>query len=349
MKKFTLFALSLTLIAILCSCNTKQEAPKDDINAQQAAPTAPVPGDEIFKYTITTDIEADGENIEILVAMNSVQGQYPVKYDLDCEGDGEFEHKGLTDNQKCIYKKNSGKHQIWVRGEIPGMFLCSGAERTASKHNEKAVISVDSWGNVPWKSMESFASLCNKLIILPKDSPDLRQVKDMSFMFNAAFSFNQPLESWDVSNVTNMRFMFSGAFSFNQPLEKWNVSNVTDMNSMFSSTLSFNQPLEKWNVSNVTDMSMMFQNATSFNQPLEKWNVSNVHDMSAMFALAKSFNQPLMKWNVSKVTDMRRMFIGAESFSHYPKNWVVPADDSKDMFKGTKVEAEASQSPLKTR
>ena len=313
MKKFTLFALSLTLIAILCSCNTKQEAPKDDINAQQAAPTAPAPGDEIFKYTITTDIEADGENIEILVAMNSVQGQYPVKYDLDCEGDGTFEFNGLTDNQKCIYKKNSGTHQIWLRGEIPGMFLCArrpeevdcGPEVPDDINNflcvvplendqsTKAVISIDSWGNVPWKSMLLFAARCEALNKLPDDSPDLSQVNDMSGMFFLATLFNQQLEKWDVSNVIKMEGMFAGTYAFNQPLEKWNVSKVSNMSYMFLIARSFNQPLENWDVSNVTNMSGMFVEADAFTQPLNGWNVSNVTDMIGMFQAAKLFNQPL--------------------------------------------------------
>ena len=47
---------------------------------------------------------------------------------------------------------------------------------------------------------------------------------------------------------------------------------------------------------------------------------------------------------------MRAMFKGAKAFSHYPKNWVVPADwRSADMFVGTKVEAKARKTPLKTK
>ena len=333
--------------------------------------------DGIFKYTITTDSGIGTENIEILVAMNSVEGQYPVKYDLDCEGDGEFEYKGLTNDNKCIYKRNSGKHQIWLRGEIPGMFLCARRDSCMDDCPENAkcekciipgvpdvfddskyaVVSIDSWGDVSWKSMHLFAARCYALDKLPEGSPDLRQVKDMSGMFSAAKKFNQPIEHWDVSNITNMSVMFSRAESFNQPLENWNVSNVTDMNHMFSIARSFNQPLEKWDVSNVTNMSGMFYGYISFcetcrsafNQPLEKWNVSNVTNMHGMFWDAISFNQPLEKWNVSNVTDMGAMFVGAKSFSHYPKSWVVPARDVDYMFTGTKVEAEAKKSPLKTK
>ncbi len=378
MKKLVILTLALTSLAIASSCGTKQEVPKPAEDVQQAA------DDGVFKYTITTDIDAENDRIEILVALNSVDGQYPVRYDLDCEGDGEFEYKGLTDNKKCIYKKNSGKHQIWVRGEIPGMFLCARQrvcpegvkcnfqprrEPAEQDHSKDAVISIDSWGNVSWKSMDLFAASCTALNKLPEDSPNLSQVSDMmamfshatsfnqpldkwdvsnvtdmSALFSQATSFNQPLEAWDVSNVTNMRFMFDRATSFNQPLNKWNVSNVTDMLAMFSHATSFNQPLDKWNVSHVTNMVWMFFYATSFNQPLEAWDVSNVTNMGSMFSHATSFNQPLDKWDVSEV-GMTDMFEGAESFSYYPNSWVITAQNSEDMFTGTKVEAEVKKQP----
>ena len=101
------------------------------------------------------------------------------------------------------------------------------------------------------------------------------------------------ISNWDVSKVTRMSYMFEDAESFNQPLNNWDVSNVTDMWSMFYGATSFNQPLDKWNVSNVEYMIWMFSDARSFNQPLDKWNVSKVKNMAVMFEGARSFNQPL--------------------------------------------------------
>ena len=344
-------------------------------SAAAAVPAAAKASDDgIFKYTITTDIESEHGFIKIVIGVNAakatsegkeyewwkLEAAYPIWYDLDCEGDGEFEYQGLTKG-KCIYKKNSGKHQIWLRGVIPAMYLCdrpSGHDNfmthllhipTEEDDSKNAILSVDSWGNVPWKSMHAFAAGCEALNKLPKDSPDLRQVNDMGRMFAGATSFNQPLGKWDVSNVITMSEMFAGATSFNQPLEKWNVSNVKGMNAMFKDATSFNQPLAKWNVSNVTNMEMMFYGASAFNQPLAKWNVSNVTNMNWMFYGAASFNQPLGKWNVSKVTNMAGMFLGAKAFSHYPKSWIVPRCASAGMFEETKVEEEAKKSPLTTK
>ncbi len=413
MKKHALFTVAA--LALMSSCaSTKEADPSAATQAPAATPAAAsASGDHIFQYTITTEIPDAKDQIEILVAMNTLEGKYPAKYDLDCEGDGDFEYKGLTENQKCVYKKNSGNHQISVRGEIPAMFLCQRRPEPdmlelrpelkfvpeGGDDSSKAIISIDSWGKMPWKSMRMFAANCRALNKLPEGSPDLRQVKEMSLMFEHAQSFNQPLNQWDVSNITDMRGMFNGAESFNQPLDQWNTSNVTTMHEMFAGAQSFNQPIENWNTANVTDMSGLFFGAQSFNQPLNNWNTANVTDMSRMFMHATSFNQPLGMWDVSKVAymfnmfsgaesfnqplgqwnmsnvthmdamfahatsfdqpvdqwdlskviDMNSMFKGAKAFSHYPKNWVVPAEKSAEMFVGTKAEAEAQKSPLKTK
>ena len=51
------------------------------------------------------------------------------------------------------------------------------------------------------------------------------------------------ISNWDVSNVTDMAWMFDAARSFNQPLNNWNVSKVKIMAVMFEGARSFNQPL----------------------------------------------------------------------------------------------------------
>ena len=344
MKHSICIGLAIFTIALCSGCAKKQTASENNpTDAEITAQNQDFSNRKPFQFTITTDRETDKENIEITVSINKLDGKYPVLYDLDCESDGDYEFTGLTDDQKCVFEKNTGKHQISVRGNIPGMFLCARhlddkndcdtgenndvdfrCKLTSNEDDSgKNVISIDSWGDISWKSMFAFAADCERLEVIPAEAPDLSQVSDMSLMFEKASSFNQPLERWDVSNVTDMSEMFSLAKSFNQPLEKWNVSKVTDMSEMFAYAESFNQPLERWDVSDVTDMSEMFYDAESFNQPLEKWDVSHVTNMSKMFYSASSFNQPLEKWNVSKVTDMSEMFAYAESFNQPLELWNV--------------------------
>ena len=324
----------------------------DPCTANQAPQISEFEARKPFKFTITTDIANDKTDtdtsdtdkekkyvrIPISIASNSVND--PVKYDVDCEGDGEYEQIDLTKDVKCVYTPNTGNHQIQIRGDISSMRLCS-----PESDAEDAVISVDSWGDIEWKTMHKFAAYCKTLNKIPNEAPNLSQVKDMSGMFRGAQSFNQPLENWNVSNVTNMSSLFEDAPSFNQPLEKWDVSNVTDMSYMFSNAYSFNQPLGKWNVSHVTNMSYMFgklsdlsdNRSVSFNQPLESWDVSNVTNMSHMFDSAVSFNHPLERWDVSNVTDTSYMFNGAESFNQPLGKWNVSSvTDISGMFANAK-------------
>lgn len=172
----------------------------------------------------------------------------------------------------------------------------------------------------------------------------LAKVKDMSFMFQGASSFNQSLSKWNVSNVTDMTYMFEAASSFNQSLLKWNVSNVTYMTYMFEGASQFNQSLAGWNVRNVTDMAGMFRGTESFNQPLDTWAVLNVTSMRSMFEDAKAFNCSVNLWHyhivsdhykIGKLKNVNSMFKNAKKFSH-PISWIGAQneiDDMTDMFK----------------
>ena len=134
------------------------------------------------------------------------------------------------------------------------------------------------------------------------------RITDLSWAFNWATNFNQPLNDFDTSKVTDMSYMFYWAEKFNQPLNNWDTSNVTNMAGMFWWARSFNQNINNWNTSNVTDMTYMFWFAINFNQPINNWNTSKVVDMHAMFHSASKFNQPLNDWNVSNLVNMNDMF-----------------------------------------
>ena len=333
-RTFFLYAMLTSTLLIGCTQKPKPDSEITHNNGQQATEnTAADPDnnetkaqneianadeDGVFKFTV----DCNKKSVDIHISVYDDDNNYPVNYDLDCDGDGKYEHTALDRNITCVVECKSDKHQIRMRGDIPAIKLCGGAN-TYSIDNNWAVLSVDSWGNIEWKSMKEFAAGCTKLIQLPIQAPNLSKVTDMSSMFRRAESFNQPLEMWDVSHITNMSWMFFDAYAFNQPLEKWNVANVTNMNNMFSSASSFNQPLGKWNVANVTNMNSMFSSASSFNQPLEMWDVSHVTDMTRMFANAYAFNQPLEKWNVANVTDMQSMFSSATSFNQPLEMWDV--------------------------
>ena len=45
----------------------------------------------------------------------------------------------------------------------------------------------------------------------------------MMSMFEDSTMFNQNISAWDTSAVKDMSFMFLGAKSFNKPIGSWNV------------------------------------------------------------------------------------------------------------------------------
>jgi len=244
-------------------------------------------------------------------------------------GDESADDIGVTGNVTHTYA-TLGDHTVTISGIFPRIYFnfASGQQK---------ILSVEQWGSGVWSSMSYAFSGCSNLVINATDSPDLSAVTDMSFMFDNAASFNQPINSWNVSHVTNMRGLFSNATSFNQDISSWDVSHVTNMGNMFGSANSFNQDISSWDVSNVTDMSNMFIYNHTFNSNIGSWNVANVIDMSGMFYCygISSFNQDISNWNVSKVVNMSSMFTGATSFNQNISSWNVSSvTNMSSMFNG---------------
>ena len=312
------------------------------------------------KMPFITVWEVNSSDKNITIPINpKYAGEY--NYTVDW-GDGTVS-KDVNSSITHTYSKD-GNYTVKISGKFPAIYLNNDGQNRYACYdyvgNADKLIDIKKWGDIKWQSFKSAFAGASKLEVTASDTPNLKNVKDMSGafaidtnlsvfnnidywnvsnvtdmsdMFDDAMSFNQPLDNWNVSNVTDMSWMFNGARSFNQPLNNWNVSNVTNMSWMFSGATSFDQPLNNWNVSNVTNMASMFSDATSFNQPLNNWNVSNVTDMFWMFGGATSFNQPLNDWNVSNVTDMENMFDGSSSFNQPLNNWNVSnVTNMSDMF-----------------
>ena len=169
---------------------------------------------------------------------------------------------------------------------------------------------------------------------------DVSKITDMNHVFSAFHSaynktFSGPgawdlfgnidISLWDVRNVTDMSNMFDGSKKFNCDLSKWNVRNVTDMSNMFRECKSFNCNLSKWNVKNVKNMAGMFSGCDLFDCDLSKWDVRNVENMNEMFYECKKFNCDLSKWNLKSIMKMdwmgwgtNSMFVGCTSLKKIP-------------------------------
>jgi len=183
-----------------------------------------------------------------------------------------------------------------------------------------------------------FAGLTSEIIISAPDQPRIISGTSALFAFSGCTNFNSPgIINWNIKNMVNLSSMFENTPLFNQDISIWDTSSVTNMKSMFQNTPLFNQAIGAWDTSSVTDMSSMFQGATAFNngqvaittfrtsereltvtfnQDISIWDTSSVTDMSFMFQGATDFNQDISAWDVSNVTTMESMFYGATSFNN---------------------------------
>ena len=199
----------------------------------------------------------------------------------------------------------------------------------------KRLDSVTQWGANRWTSLTEAFRGCSRMDVTATDVPDLRGVKDLSYMFYDCDNlvYNPTINTWRTDSITNMRDMFGESPKFNQPLGSWNTERVTNMHGMFQGAQNFDQDIHNWNTGKVTDMSQMFLRAFKFNQPIGSWNTANVTNMAYMFAFATSFNKPLY-WNVEKVTDMTSMFWGADAFDQDLSYWTLKnVTSAGNMFK----------------
>jgi len=171
-------------------------------------------------------------------------------------------------NKGIINVPETGDYRVEIKGDFPAIYYNN---REGNGDGAQNLIRIEQWGGIEWETMNKAFAGCKNLQITAKDAPDLSRVRDMSYMFEAAWHINQPINHWDVSNVAFMKGMFKNAANFNQPLDKWNVSNVTDMKEMFYNAVSFNQSLNNWNVSNVKYKDNMFLGAKTF----DKKNISS--------------------------------------------------------------------------
>ena len=265
-------------------------------------PTAtPISESDYFISKWQTDVKG-GVSDNNQVTIPTVGGGY--NYSVDW-GDG-ITDSDVTGDITHTYAEES-TYIIKIIGDFPQIYFNDDYTTGPTSNDSPKILSIEQWGTIKWRSMNSAFEGCSNLVENARDSPDLSNVTDMNSMFSNAATLDQEISNWDVSTIQNMSRMFRGASKFNQDIGSWNTTNVTDMNHMFEFASEFNGDIGKWNVSNVTDMAAMFA-YSRFNQNIGSWSVGNVADMGGMFDMVSEFNQDLSKWDVSSVTIMHKMF-----------------------------------------
>ena len=89
-------------------------------------------------------------------------------------------------------------------------------------------------------------------------------------MFKQCYVFTgKYIENWDIRNVENMSNMFNGCIKLDCDLSNWDTSNVKYMICAFDGCKNFKgKGLENWDVSKVIDMYHMFDGCKSLkNKP----------------------------------------------------------------------------------
>ena len=267
-----------------------------------------------LEFTVETRIPGSTSDTKFLISTNGSGYNYAV----DCNYDGltfTSTASELNTDYTCEYGL-VGIHTIKIMGDFPEIYF----DYNRNKDSKK-IVSLNSWGNHAFRTLEyAFFNALN-LEINTSDIPHLENVTSMRAAFRGIKAIDSTnLNSWNVSNVENMSSLFSGISSFNSYINDWNVSNVTNMFYMFSET-SFNSDISNWDVSKVEDMTLMFSYAIDFNQSIGDWNVSSVTSMNAMFQGAFDFNRDIGNWDVSKVKYMSDMFSSARQFNQDIGGW----------------------------
>jgi len=161
---------------------------------------------------------------------------YDYFYNIDCEGDGEWDGENITGDYLCVYD-SPGIYQVVIVGDFPHFrgYYAGGD-----------LITVDNWGLQPWKSFEGSFISCDLLERFEaKDTPYLKRVENMNYIFWGAGRFNGDLSGWDTSNVKYMNMAFYNATSFNGDISGWDVSEVTHHDKFSNSIPENKQPAFK--------------------------------------------------------------------------------------------------------
>ncbi|MDO4725716.1 MAG: BspA family leucine-rich repeat surface protein [Porphyromonadaceae bacterium] len=290
-------------------------------------------------------------NSNTTIALNFIGTNYTIEWqniDDPSQSGTLTVASSTTANPYILTVPVAGRYRIKAY-PLTGLYsgnILSGQQATLT-HDPKKLITVESWGNTQWTSLNAAFQGADNMDVTATDIPVLTNVTSLTHMFSGCkkLVYNNSINNWDVSRVTNMIGMFRDAIIFNQPLGSWVVSNVTTMSVMFQRAEKFNHNINSWDVSNVEDMSSMFYGAKAFNSPLNNWNTSNVTNMGGMFFSAVAFNSPINSWNTSNVTNMGTMFRGAVIFNQPLDNWNTSnVENMSSMF----WDAKSFNQPLST-
>ena len=219
------------------------------------------PADD-FVITIKSDNPGDSADDQF-----TVYGRPDIyNYDIDCNDDGIWEGRHLTDTYTCDYSTlgGPGTYTLRIRGLYPGF---------AAPGNPEKIMSVEQWGSNRWEIFNF-----RDAIHLKVNAQDTPRFQNGATLYNAFRNTNLSPSignwNWDTSKVVEMWSTFRES-NFNEDISSWDTSNVTSFNYIFEDATAFNQDIGHWNTGSATSFGAMFDGATAFDRNLSQWNVEN--------------------------------------------------------------------------
>lgn len=147
---------------------------------------------------------------------------------------------------------SAGVYKVSIGGDFPAISMYYSDEQS-----QKALVSIDHWGIIPWQSMFGAFTSCSGMEYKAEDKPNLTNVISVEGMF-ADSSFDGAIGDWNVSNVQNMEGLFALAPNFDQDLGSWNIGSVSSMQNMMDgsgkSTTNYSNTLIGWSSQNQADL-----------------------------------------------------------------------------------------------
>lgn len=281
-----------------------------------------------FITTWDTRNEGTSQKNQITIPVNKVS-----TYDYFVDwGDGNTDSH-VTGAATHSYA-TPGIYTVKISGTFPRIQFSNAGDK-------KKILSVEQWGDIVWASGEAAFFGASNLVINANDTPNLSQVRNVSYMFQDAKSVDGGLENWDVSNVEVFARMFSGASKFNGDISRWNMQMAFNTEYMFSGASVFNRDISSWNMTSAGIMRGMFSGAVSFNKSVNAWGLNKAFNVEDIFRNAASYNQSIENWNIGSIQNIKGLLNGtalstnvydamlnAWSRSQTAKNIVIDAGNS---------------------
>lgn len=246
--------------------------------------------DPLFKMTIDTTQAGDTNTQSYRLDLHDGSTNLTVDW-----GDGSSDLITSYNQAELTHGyTSSGVYQISLSGSFEGIIQPNNSDRLK-------IMSIDNWGSIQFKNMNSAFTRCENMVGLYTDKPDTSLCTNMEATFNGCTLFNSNVD-FDMSINTDLEGFLFNATNFNQPIN-WVTPNVETFFRTFSFCTNFNSPVTINGFLSVTNVRNgclgMFESSNTFNSPLTFSDFSNVPNVTGMFNGATSFNQDISDWDIS--------------------------------------------------